>query len=84
MRFKEECLNRLKAAEVYICEYRNQYVQHLNTGVDRETKGTIHNMRGDVQFVGRRPSSTPKELGFVVNGVVKTMKKFICGNLNLI
>jgi len=70
-------LDVLKAVEVYLSAYRNNYIQHLDTTGVKETKWTSHSHDGSIKFLGSRSSLTPKELTFVVHGCIEKIINFI-------
>lgn len=74
--FKECCLKKLKAVDVYITEYRDKKVVH-NQGKHKETtEWFLNNMNGEIRFLGGgRPSITPQELLFIVVEYVDASSK---------
>jgi hypothetical protein len=56
--FKEECLKRLKAVDVFVTQYRDKYIVHDQTS-HKETRWFLNEMDGSVRFLGGRPSVTP-------------------------
>lgn len=78
--FKEECFNRIKAADVFITQYRDDYIIH-NQRKHKETSWFINEMQGDIRFVGGRPSITPKQLIYVLSGYVCSVAAFIDKNI---
>jgi len=81
LRFKGECLNRLKAVDIFVTQYRDKYIVHDQTK-HKETRWFISDMEGGVNFIGGRPSITPRELMFVVCGYVSTTSVFTRQLLN--
>jgi len=81
--FKESCLKKLKAINVYITEYRDQKVVHNQQRHKQDTEWFINNMDGEIRFIGGgRPSITPQELLFIVIGYVNTSSQFCIDWLN--
>ncbi len=74
--FKDSCLKRLKAIDVFVTEYRDQYVVHDQTK-HKDTRWFLNDMTGSVRFIGGRPSITPQELVFVVSNYIKDSVTFI-------
>ncbi len=75
--FKECCLNKLKAVNVYITEYRDTKVVHNQQRHKQDTEWFLNNMNGEVRFIGGgRPSITPQELLFIVIEYVDTSSQF--------
>ena len=67
--FKSICLGRLKAADVFVTQYRDTHIVHDQTE-HKETRWFLNDMRGGIRFIGGRPSVTPIELVFVAAGYV--------------
>lgn len=63
--FKNKCFNRLKAVNVFITQYRDNYIVHDKTE-HKETRWFLNDMQGGVQIIGGRASITPVQLVFVV------------------
>lgn len=78
--FKKTCLNRLKAINIFITGYRDEYIVHDRSKY-KDTRWFLQEMQGDVRFLGKRPSITPKEIVFVVGGYVLDTLNFIKTNL---
>ena len=78
--FKEACLNRLRAIDIFITQYRDKYIANDQTG-HKETKWFMTDMEGGVRFIGGRSSITPKDLIFVVSGYISDTAKFVQSNL---
>lgn len=75
--FKKCCINRLKAVDVYITEYRDKKVVHNQQKHKQETQWFLNNMNGEIRFIGGgRPSITPQEILFIVVGYVNTSSQF--------
>lgn len=77
--FKKECFKELKAIDIFITEYRNDYVVH------QKNKHEVNNIflqetNGDIRFIGGRPSIVPSELVFIVNNLLKSTYSFIKNN----
>lgn len=65
--FKECCLNKLKAVDVYITEYRDKKIVHNQSKHKEVTEWFLNNMNGEIRFIGGgRPSITPQEVLFIV------------------
>lgn len=76
--FKELCLNRLKAINVYITEYRDDKVVHNHGKHKQETEWFLNNMNGEIRLVGGgRPSITPQEVLFIVVEFVDYAERFV-------
>jgi hypothetical protein len=78
--FKEDCFNRLKAVDVFITQYRDDYVVH-NQRKHKEITWFLNKMQGDIRFIAGRPSITPKQLIYVVSGYVCCAASFINKNI---
>lgn len=75
--FKECCINKLKAVDVYITGYRDDKVVHNQRRHKQDTEWFLNNMNGEIRFVGGgRPSITPQELLFIVIEYVDTSSQF--------
>lgn len=75
--FKESCLGKLKAVNVYITDYRDKKVVHNQQRHKQDTEWFVNNMNGEIRFVGGgRPSITPQELLFIVIEYVDTSSQF--------
>lgn len=75
--FKESCLKKLKAVNVYITEYRDKKVVHNQQRHKQDTEWFLNNMNGEIRFVGGgRPSITPQELLFIVIEYVDASSQF--------
>ena len=75
--FKESCLKKLKAVNVYITEYRDKKVVHNQQRHKQDTEWFLNNMNGEVRFVGGgRPSITPQEILFIVVEYVDDSSKY--------
>jgi len=75
--FKKVCLNRLKAINVYITEYRDDKVVHNHQKHKQQTEWFLNNMDGEIRLVGgNRPSITPQEILFIVVGYVDYSERF--------
>lgn len=78
--FKEKCLKRLKAVDVFLTSYRDDFVVHAELG---RLTGTwfINEMNGGVRFVHKtRPSVTPEELVYVIRNYAVLSSEFIIDN----
>lgn len=77
--FKDRCLKRLKAINIFLTQYRDIFIVHAN--VDGSV-GTwfINHMDGGVRFLTQRPSVTPKELIFVVKNFIVESVGFVVDN----
>ena len=65
--FKESCLTKLKAVDLYITEYRDKKVVHNQIKHKEVTEWFLNDMNGDIRFIGGgRPSVTPQEILFIV------------------
>lgn len=75
--FKESCLKKLKAVNVYITEYRDKKVVHNQQRHKQGTEWFLNNMNGEIQFIGGgRSSITPQELLFIVIEYVDASSQF--------
>lgn len=74
--FRDSCLSRLKAVNVFVTEYRDQYVVHDQTK-HKDTRWFLNDMKGSIRFIGGRPSITPQELVFVVSNYITESIKFL-------
>ena len=79
-RFIDSCLNQLKAVDVFITQYRDDYIVHDHTE-HKETRWFLNDMTGGIRFLGGRPSITPHELAFVAAGYVTNTSKFVLDNV---
>lgn len=78
-KFIETCLNRLKAVDVFVTQYRDSFIVHDQTG-HKETRWFLNDMSGGIRFLGGRPSITPHELSFVVAKYVTDTSNFTVEN----
>lgn len=74
--FKKACLNRLRAVDVFITNYRDQFIVH-DQSRHKGTRAFLIEMQGDIRLLGTRPSITPRELVYVVNGYLSDSVDFI-------
>jgi hypothetical protein len=77
--FKNACFKKFKAVNVFLTQYRDEYVVHKN--VDSSV-GTwfINEMNSGIRFLTQRPSITPAELIFVVRNCIIESVNFILDN----
>lgn len=74
--FRECCLNKLKAVDVYITNYRDKKVVHNQSKHKEVTEWFLNNMNGEIRFLGGgRPSITPQEILFIVVEYVDASSK---------
>ena len=65
--FRECCLKKLKAVDIFITEYRDKKIVHNQSKHKEVTEWFLNNMNGEIRFIGGgRPSMTPQEILFVV------------------
>jgi hypothetical protein len=65
--FKDQCIKKLKAVDVFITEYRDKKVVHSQSKHKETTEWFLNNMNGEIRFLGGgRPSITPQEILFIV------------------
>ncbi len=75
--FKECCLKKLKAVDVYITEYRDKKVVHNQSKHKEVTEWFLNSMNGDIRFIGGgRPSITPQEILFITVEYIDASSKF--------
>jgi len=75
--FKENCVEKLKAVDVYITDYRDNKVVHNQQRHKQGTQWFLNNMNGEVKFVGGdRSSITPQEVLFIVIEYVDASSQF--------
>jgi len=79
--FCDECLKKFKAVDIFISQYRNVPIIHSQPERHKETEHTISGM-GSIRFWSdKQQSITPKELVFVVDGLVEYTSKYIINNI---
>jgi hypothetical protein len=75
--FKNKCLKKLKAVDVFITEYRDKKVVHNQSKHKETTECFLNNMNGEIRFLGGgRPSITPQEILFIVVEYVDASSNF--------
>jgi len=75
--FKESCIEKLKAIDVYITKYRDDKIIHNQQKHKQETEWFRNEMDGRIRFIGGdRPSLTSQEIAFVVMQYIECSQKF--------
>ncbi|MCK9293378.1 hypothetical protein M0P25_04850 [archaeon] len=74
--FKEKCLNRLKAIDVFITQYRDDYIMHDQTGHKEITRWVIFE-NDNIRIFGKRPSITLNDMVFILSNYINDTSEFI-------
>lgn len=74
--FKEKCLDRLKAIDVFITQYRDDYIVHDQTSHKDIARWVIFE-GNSMRIFGKRPSITPKEMVLILANYIYDTTEFI-------